>query len=316
MDKLGSFFLPPAKSTMAGTVDQLFNFINVVSALIFIGIILAIVYFVIRYRRRTENDVTSLNDHNTPLEIFWSVIPLFLIVYVFYWGFTDYLRMHEAPPNSYEINVTGRSWSWQFNYASGAASNELHVPAGQPVKLIMSSVDVLHSFYIPDFRVKHDVIPNRYTSVWFEAKEPEAAATDTSWVFCTEYCGEAHSDMITKVIIHKEDSFNKWLDENSGKPDDMPLAVYGEQLYTQLGCQTCHSLDGSRLVGPSFQGLYGKNRVFADGSSATADENYIRESILNPNAKVIEGYPAAMPSYQGQIQEEGLNAIIEFIKEQ
>lgn len=312
MDKLGSLFLPPAKSTVAGDVDALFSFITGTSLIIFIGILVAMAYFIFKYRRRSEHDVTSLNDHNTSLEVFWTVIPVFLILFVFYWGFTDYLKLHKAPDDAYEVQVIGQKWNWAFKYPNGATSpNELHVPAGRPVKLVMQSRDVLHSFYVPDFRVKHDVIPNRYTTLWFEAIEP-----GESVIFCTEYCGTSHSDMLAKVIVHTDEDFQKWLKESGGRPEDMPLAEYGKILYTKSGCQTCHSLDGSKMVGPSYKGSFGTTRKFTDGTSAVVDENYIRTSILNPSDKIAEGYAPVMPTYQGILSDDDISAIIEFIKEQ
>jgi cytochrome c oxidase subunit 2 len=258
-----------------------------------------------------------LNDHNTKLEVFWSIIPVFLIGYVFFWSFNTFLKMKNAPSDAYEIHAKGKMWLWEFNYDNGTkVLNELHVPAGKPVRMVMSSEDVIHSFYIPDFRVKHDVVPNRYTSVWFEAIKSESAAADTSWIFCTEYCGSGHSNMIAKVIVHEPKEFEKWLKESGGRPADMPLAEYGQKLYTSSGCQTCHSLDGNKLVGPSFKGLFGSDRAFADGSSVQADEQYIRESILNPTAKVVASYQPVMPTYQGVLGEEEIDAIVEFIKEQ
>lgn len=310
MDKLGSYFLPPAKSTIASDIDALFNFVNLVSLILFLSILAAMIYFVIRYRRRSIDDVTSLNDHNNTLEVVWTIIPLFLIIFVFYWGFTDYLKLKTPPGDAYEIHVDGKKWLWSFKYSTGVSTtNELHVPVNTPVKLIMSSSDVIHSFYIPDFRIKHDVLPNRYTLVWFEAIEEGEYQ-----IYCTEFCGTGHSDMLAKVIVHTKDGFNQWLKDSGGRPSDVPLAEYGKQLMAKQGCQTCHSLDGSQLVGPSFKGLFGKNRTFSDGSSATADENYIRNSILNPNSQVVEGFLGVMPSYQGLLSDDDLNSIVEFIK--
>lgn len=312
MDKLGSLFLPPAKSTIAGDVDSLFGFMLLTSFVIFVGIIIAIITFIIIYKRKSEQDVTSLIDHNTTLEVVWSIIPLFLIVFVFYWGFTDYLRLNKAPDDAYEVQVIGQKWNWAFKYANGYTSpNELVVPVGRPIKLVMQSRDVLHSFYIPDFRIKHDVIPNRYTSVWFEAIE-----TGESVIFCTEYCGTSHSNMLAKVKVVDNAEFEKFLKESGGRPADMPLAEYGKILYTKTGCQTCHSLDGTKLVGPSYKGIFGTERVFTDGSKTIVDETYIKNSILNPNEKIVAGYAPVMPTYQGILSNDDIDAIIEFIKEQ
>lgn len=312
MDKLGSLFLPPAKSTIAGDVDALYGFITITSLIIFAGIVLAMILFIVKYKRKSENDVSSLNDHNNTLEVVWSLIPVFLIIYVFYWGFTDFIRMSKAPDDAYEIHVIAQKWNWTFKYANGSTSpGELHVPAGRPVKLVMQSRDVIHSFFVPDYRVKQDVLPNRYTTLWFEAIEP-----GESNVFCTEYCGTSHSDMLAKVIVHSAEDFDKWVKESGGKPADMPLAEYGKQLYTKNGCQTCHSIDGSTLVGPSYKGLFGSTRNFADGTSGVADENYLHASIVDPNAHVVAGFPPVMPTYQGIVSDDDIAAIIEFIKEQ
>jgi cytochrome c oxidase subunit 2 len=306
----GNFLLPPQKSTIASDVDALFNFINLVSAVILLGIVIAIVYFVIKYKRKSENDITSLVDHNNTLEITWTAIPLVLIIIVFVWGFRDFMRLRSTPGDAYEIHVTGKSWLWEYTYVNGGKNlNDLYVPAGRPIKLVMSSADVLHSFYVPDYRIKQDVVPGRYTTVWFEVKEP-----GQSQIFCTEYCGRSHSDMLGKVIALEQSEFDQWLKSSGGKPEDMPLAEWGEVLYTKSGCQACHSLDGSKIIGPSFKGSWGQNRAFTDGSSGVVDENYIRQSIINPTGKIVSGYDPVMPSYDGTFSDEDLSAIIEFIK--
>jgi cytochrome c oxidase subunit II len=306
----GNFFLPPQKSTIANDVDLLFNFINVVSAIILLGIVVAIVFFIYKYKRKSENDTTSLVDHNTTLEVTWTAIPLFLIIYVFIWGFQDFMKMRTTPGDAYEIHVTGKSWFWEYTYANGGkVLNDLYVPAGRPVKLVMTSSDVLHSFYVPDYRIKQDVVPGRYTTVWFEVLEP-----GESIIFCTEYCGRSHSDMIGKVVALEQSEFDEWLRSSGGKPEDMPLAEWGEKLYTSSGCQACHSIDGSQIVGPTFKGSWESARQFEDGTSGVVDENYIRESIINPSAKIVKGYPPVMASYDGLFSDEDLSAIIEYIK--
>lgn len=306
----GSLLLPPQKSTIASDVDMLFNFINLVSAIILVGIVIAIIYFIIKYKRKSDNDVTSLVDHSTTLEITWSAIPIVLIIIVFIWGFRDFMKMRIAPGGAYEIHVTGKSWLWEYGYINGGKHlNDLYVPAGRPVKLVMTSADVLHSFYVPDYRIKQDVVPGRYTTVWFEVLEP-----GESIIFCTEYCGRSHSDMIGKVIALEQSEFDEWLKSAGGKPEDMPLAEWGQRLYANSGCQACHSVDGSAIVGPSFAGSWNNERVFEDGTTGIVDENYIRESIVNPNAKIVQGYPPVMISYEGTFSEEDLSAIIEFIK--
>lgn len=310
MNKFSEYMLPPAKSTMAGETDALFHFINVTSAILLIGITIAILYFAWRYRRKSENDVTPVLSHNSKLEITWSVIPLILVMIVFGWGFTGFMNLEAPPEDAYEIRVVARSWSWEFRYPTGYVSpNELHVPADRPVKLVMSSDDVIHSFYVPDFRVKKDVLPNRYTSVWFEAIEP-----GESQIFCTEYCGMAHSDMLATTIVHTQEDFDTWLATAGSADDDLEPAELGEQLVQRNACNTCHSTDGSTLQGPSFQGSWGSERELENGETVTVDENYVRESILEPNAKVAAGFDPVMPSFSGSLNDRQIDAIIEYLK--
>lgn len=313
MDALNDFFLPPAKSTLAEQTDTLFWFVHLSSLVLTIGLLAVIVYFVYKYRRKSEDEVTPLITHNNQLEVTWSVIPLVLVIIVFGWGYKVYLDQRVIPDDAYEVNVTAQKWLWQFSYENGArTTGELHVPAGRPIKLVMSSNDVIHSFFVPDYRIKQDVVPGQYTEVWFNAPEP-----GESIVFCTEYCGTAHSDMTAQVIVHEQEEFKQWLAENTGggsKPEDLSQAEWGEQLAQTYACATCHSADGSEMTGPTWQGIFDHEVQLADGSTVTADENYIRESILEPNAKVVEGFPAVMNTYQGQLNDEQINAIIEYIK--
>jgi cytochrome c oxidase subunit 2 len=310
MNDNGTLWLPDGASTMAGEVDALFYFIYWVSVVLFIGVIGAMAYFMFRYRRRSEADRPAPIRENKLVEASWIVIPTILVLIVFTWGFKTFIKLGVAPPNAYQIVVRAQKWAWQFEYPNGATSNELHVPVSRPVKLRMSSVDVLHSFFIPEFRIKHDVVPNRYTSVWFEATRQ-----DTFQVFCTEYCGTRHSYMLAPVIVQSQDAFNQWLQE-SGIPVDASPAERGALLYQQQACNGCHSLDGAAGVGPTFQGLFGSQRTFTDGTTATADENYIRESILQPTARVVQGFAPVMPAAFTGLSEEELSALIAFIQEQ
>lgn len=313
METLRDFFLPPAKSTMAQEVDAIFWFVHISSLILTIGVLVALVYFIIKYRRKSENEVTPVITHNNKLEVTWSVIPLILVLIVFGWGFQTYVNLTTPPDDAYEVQLTAQKWFWNAKYENGAQSQgEIHVPAGRPVKLVMQSSDVIHSFYVPDFRIKQDVLPNKYTETWFQADEP-----GESIVFCTEYCGTDHSNMDAKVIVHEQDEFENWLADNEAggeMPEDMAPEEWGEQLAQQYGCQTCHSVDGTDGQGPTWQGVYGSNRQFEDGSSVEVDENYLRESILEPGAKVVEGYNNIMSSYQGQLNDDQIDAIIEYIK--
>jgi len=310
MNRLTEYMLPPARSTLASETDALFHFINVTSIIFLVGITFAILYFAWKYRRRTEEDVTPVITHNNKLEIAWSVIPLILVMIVFGWGFSGYMNLVTPPDDAYEIRVEGASWNWRFFYENGAVSvGDLNVPVDRPVKLIMSSTDVIHSFYVPDFRIKRDVLPNRYSSVWFEATE-----TGQSHIFCTEYCGEQHSNMMGMVNIMSQDEFDTWLEAGNSVDESIPPAERGEALVAQNGCNACHSADGSSGVGPSFAGLWGNERTFQNADPVTADENYIRESILESNAKILEDYDPVMPAYQGVINDQQISDIIAYIK--
>ncbi len=313
MEDQGTVWLPVDASTMAGEIDSLFYFTYWISIVIFVAVIVAITYFIIKYRRKVANERTERVHESKILEMTWIVVPTILTMVVFTWGFQAFLKMSIAPPDAYEITVRGQKWSWNYEYPNGAIlTNELRVPINRPVKLVMSSQDVLHSLFIPAFRVKHDVLPNRYTSVWFEATK-----TGEYPLFCTEYCGTLHSGMLSKVYVLEEDEFDTWLQESGAASlEDLPLEEYGEVLYTQQACIGCHSVDGSVVVGPTFQGLYNAQRNFTDGTSAVADENYLREAILNPAAKIVEGYQNQMPASYSSLGEREISALIAFIREQ
>ncbi len=310
MGRLFDFMLPEAKSPTADSTDALFHFINEVSLVLLLGITIALIYFAIKYKRKSDDDKTPLITHNNTLEITWSVIPLLLTLVVFGWGYSGWLNLRAVPDGAYEVKVTGFKWAWNFEYANGAVSpNELHVPAGRPIKLVMQSRDILHSFYVPDYRIKHDVIPNRYTYVWFEAEEP-----GESIVFCTEYCGTSHSDMLAKVVVHEPEDFETWL-ATANIPGEGTPVEQGKALVETNGCQSCHSMDGSELIGPTFKGIWQREQQLADGSTVVVDENYIRESILEPQAKIVAGYEnALMSSYQGLLDDDQIDAIIEYLK--
>lgn len=309
MNRLSDFMLPPARSTFAAETDALFNFINVASLVLLLGITVTMVYFAIRYRRKSEDEVTPVIKHNAALEVTWSVIPLILVIIVFAWGFRGYMIHTNPPDDAYEVRVEGDSWLWRFYYDTGHVSvNELHVPANRPVKLIMRSSDVIHSFYVPDFRVKRDVLPNRYSQVWFEAIEP-----GTSVIYCTEYCGTAHSNMLADLVVHAPEDFEEWLASADAIDEDMNPVELGRQLVQAQGCQACHSLDGSPGVGPSFQGVYGRDRLLTDGNTVTVDDNYIRQTLLEPMTQVADGYAPVMPAYT-QLNDRQIDAIIEYLK--
>ncbi len=304
-----STWLPRRASTTAADVDAAWAVVFWISVFFFFLITFLVVFFAIRYRGQRGIGPREYLKHNTPLEVTWSIIPLGIVIYLFYMGFTGYLNLVTPPENTYEVQVTAQKWNWLFTYPNGHINAELHVPVNQPVRLVMSSEDVLHSFYVPDFRVKQDVVPGRYTTLWFEATE-----TGEMDIFCTEYCGTKHSNMLSKVVVHAPGEFESWLEEASDIFKDRPLWQVGELLYNQRGCKQCHSLDGSRGTGPSFKNLWGTQHALQDGSQVTVDENYVRESILMPQAKLTAGYEPVMPTYQGRLKDKEITAIIEYLK--
>ncbi len=314
MASSGSFWMPEQGSTIAADVDTLFDFIYYLNVIFFVLITAATIYFVVKYKRKSDDQLASSNvGHNTALEAAWTFVPLVLVIICFVWGFRVFLDQSVAPANAIEVQVKAERWKWDFQYSNGSQTlNELFAPAGRPVKLVMSAKDVLHSFFVPEFRIKSDVVPNRYTSVWFEAKEP-----GDYQIYCTEYCGTGHSNMLATVKVLPADEFDKamlkgeWPGQSGEGRDPVE---WGKELYVSKTCNACHSVNGSRLVGPSFKGLFGRDAKFADGSTAKADENYIRESIMDPNAKIVEGYAPAMPSFAGQLSDGQTDALIAYIK--
>ena len=310
MDTTGTIFLPAGQSTIAGEVDALFNFILYASIVLFLVVIILSAYFVFRYRRRAVPGVTYGKDHNVKLEIAWTVIPTILIIIVFVWGFRTYLKMNIVPKDALEIKVTGQKWFWSFDYPEGVNTvNEIVVPVDKPIKLLMSSKDVIHSFFVPNFRIKMDVLPNRYSVTWFEATE-----TGKYNLFCTEFCGTGHSEMIGNVKVVTEREYADWLESSAVPEEGVAPAEYGARLYQSKACVTCHSIDGSVGTGPSFKGRFGTQQLMQDGSQIMLDENYLRESILNPNAKTVAGYAPVMPTYQGILKDREIDALIAFIK--
>ena len=312
MDTTATFWLPVSASTVAQDVDKLWSFVFWISTFFFLLIVAMMVIFAIRYRRRA-GDLDRLDtgpSHNNLLEASWIIIPTIIVFIIFIWGFRGYMRQSVVPANAIEVKVTGQKWFWSFAYPGGASAvNELVVPVDKPIKLLMSSQDVIHSFYVPAFRVKRDVLPNRYQIAWFEAH-----ATGEYDLFCTEYCGTSHSEMIGKVRVLPQSEYEAWLEEQSFGGEGADPAEVGRKLYTAKACMTCHTIDGTPGNGPSFLGVYGHEVEFADGSSMTADENYIRESILNPRTKIVAGFQPIMPTYQGLLKDAEIDALVAYIK--
>ena len=303
---------PESASTIAGQVDSLFFFL--ISVSLFFGLLIAtlIVVLSIRYRRREGRNEAGDPVHGSmPLEIAWTLIPLAIAMVMFLWGASVYMTMARPPDDAHEIFVVGKQWMWKLQHLEGRREiNELHVPVGQPVKLTMTSEDVIHSFYIPAFRIKSDVVPGRYSTAWFEATQ-----VGTYHLFCAEYCGTDHSRMIGSIVVMEPSDFQVWLSGGRAAAGGTTLSPgeVGRQLFAQKGCATCHR-GVSGMLGPSLAGLFGKERSFTDGSTAVADEEYLRQSILTPQAHVVVGYQPVMPTFKGQIDEEGLLALIQYIK--
>jgi cytochrome c oxidase subunit 2 len=297
---------PEQASTIAGRVDALYYFLVAVSAFFVLLIFFLIFLFAIKYRRRSEDEQPRPILANIPLEVAWMVIPFTLVMIMFVWGASLYFTVFSPPPDALEIFVVGKQWMWEVQHPEGRREiNELHVPIGYPVKLTITSQDVIHSFYIPAFRIKMDAVPGRYTSTWFQASK-----TGTFHLFCAEYCGAAHAGMGGWVVVMKPSEYEQWL--RTGAPEE-PLAAAGERLFQRLGCSGCHS-PNSVVRAPLLDGIYGKPVPLQSGHVVLADESYIRDSILLPQKDIVAGYAPVMPSFQGRISEEELMQIIAYIR--
>jgi cytochrome c oxidase subunit 2 len=300
--------IPEQASTWAPKLDLMFYTMLAISAFFFFAVIIVVTVFAIKYRKGSKaNREMSGHGHNA-LEIVWTVIPLVLAILIFAWAAVSYFYFDKVPENAQEVYVTGKQWMWKIQHPNGKREiNELHVPLGVPMKLTMTSEDVIHSFFVPAFRVKRDVVPGMFTNLWFEATK-----TGTFHLFCAEYCGTEHSKMIGRVIVMEPEDYERWLEgeDSGGGP---VVASAGEQLFARLGCVTCHN-EGSGARGPHLAGLFGHEVALADGNTVVADEAYIRESIMDPSAKLTAGYPPLMPTFQGQIKEDDLFTLIDYIK--
>jgi len=303
------FWMPPESSTTAREVDWLFWFIFWIASFFFAVIVVLMVLFVVRYRARPGHVAQQTAHHNLALELTWTVIPLILVIVIFWIGFKSYMDMSTPPPTAYEIRVTARQWQWWFTYPNGWGDQELHAPKGIPVKLVMTSEDVIHSLYIPAFRLKKDVVPGRYTTAWFEADQ-----TGEYYLFCAEYCGMEHSGMVTRVVIQEPQDYLDWLAKAESFYDEMPPVEAGEQMLGKYGCVQCHHTDGSVGTGPHLNDLFGTQVKLVDGSMVEADENYIRKSILDPGSQVVSGFQPVMPTFQGKIKDKEIDWVIAYLK--
>lgn len=324
--------LPLQGSDVAVAWDHLYWFLLWLSVFFFILVVGGMIYFAVVYRKREGKKPKYIVD-NHALETVWTVIPTILLMAIFGWGWAVYKEQITSPSDAIEIRVLAKQWSWSFQYDDGRMdTGKVVVPLGKPVKFLMTSEDVLHSFFVPNFRVKQDVVPGMYTSVWFKPK-----VAGEHQVFCTEYCGASHSGMLAKVYVLEPAQYELW---KAGKPYEitgvktpstdllktaqssaaitlaaLPLPEQGKKLVEAKGCTACHSLDGTNKIGPSYKGIFGHEQALMDGSTVTVDENYIRESIEKPQAKVVKGFNPVMPPYaKEQINESEMNAIIAYIK--
>jgi len=297
---------PDVASTMASRVDALYLFLVALTAVFSIGIGLAIVLFMVRFKRRHPDSIGARIHGGILLEITWSVVPLLISLSIFVWAAQIFFAMSRPPAETMNIYAVGKQWMWKFQHLDGQREiNELHVPVGRPVKMIMTSEDVIHDLFVPAFRVKADIIPGRYSHMWFEATKP-----GEYHLFCAEYCGTKHSGMIGRVIVMEQDDFQAWLTSST---QEGSLASAGGKLFQDLACNTCHRSDAQGR-GPVLTNLFGKQVALQSGEQAVVDEAYIRESILSPGAKVTAGFQPIMPTFQGLVSEEGLLQLNEYVK--
>ena len=316
-------FMSARSSEYAGQHDFVFMVIFWMSVAFFFLVMGPYAYFIIKYRRRPGVPAQRSVSHNTPLELAWSIFPLLLLFVLFFLGFEVFISGQIAPAEAEVINVRAKKWNWSFAYDNGAVTSEyvdlvgvdvpvFAIPAGKPIRLVMDSEDVIHSFFVPNFRKKIDIFPNRYSTMWFEA----AHAGERHYIFCAEYCGDQHSQMMGILDVLSPAAYQQWKLDNVVAIGDMYPADAGEFLYRSQGCAACHSVDSKQTpgTGPPLWGIWGRTEDIEGGGQITIDENYIRESIYTPAAKVVQGFPNQMNSYQGLIDPDGINAIIAYMK--
>jgi len=298
-------FTPEQASTVAAEWDALYAYIVAITLFFTTLVVVLIFFFAVKYRRRDDAEIPRPNAGSMKLETMWTVVPFVIAMTIFAWGAYVYFRLYRQPANAIEVFVVGKQWMWKFQHTEGQREiNELHVPVGSKVKLTMTTEDVIHSLAVPAFRIRSDVVPGKYTYAWFEATKPGRYP-----LFCTEYCGTNHSGMIGWVQVLDPADYQAWL---AGGGTESP-ASQGEKLFQSIGCATCHRTD-TQGRGPILTNIFGRPQQMADGSTVTVDEDYIRESILNPQAKTVAGFQQIMPTYQGQVSEEQLLQLIAYIR--
>lgn len=296
---------PGAATTVAQRVDHLFWFMVAVTGSVTLLIIVVVIFFAIKYHRRSPDEIPEPTKENKALEITWIVIPLAIFMFMFFWSAHVFFQMRRMPPDSLDVHVVGKQWMWKFQHPDGRSEiNDLHVPVGVPIRLVMASEDVIHDFFVPQFRVHTDVLPARYTYAWFKATR-----TGVFNLFCSQYCGTEHSKMIGKVYVMEPGDYQKWL---AGGSEESPVKA-GEALFHKFACNTCH-LPTGRGRGPSLVGIMGRKVILEGGASLVADEAYIRQSILKPKSQIVQGYEPIMPVFQGQLDEEQVLQLISYLK--
>jgi cytochrome c oxidase subunit II len=304
----GFSIFPEQASSLAAEVDNLYLGVITITAFFAIVVVVCVTYFAIKYRDHTGDKVGAPITGSVPLELGWSLIPFFIAIGIFVWASVVFFHIVRAPDQTLDIYSTGKRWMWRFQHIDGQTEiNELHVPVGRAVRVVFTSEDVLHDLFIPAFRVKADAVPGRYSAIWFEPTR-----VGEYHLFCAEYCGTKHSGMIGTVYVMEQADYQAWLG-GGGATAGGSLVQRGEALFTQLACVTCHLPDGTGR-GPSLEGLFGSQVTLDSGEVVTADESYLRESILMSQAKTVKGYERLMPTFQGLINEDGVAALIEYIK--
>jgi cytochrome c oxidase subunit 2 len=296
---------PEQASTTAERVDALFFFLCIVTGTMAVGVALSLFYFAVRYRRRAEDEQTPRITDNHALERFWTIAPAFVFLIMFLWGAAIYTSVYQPPADTPEVFVIGKQWMWKIQHPDGQREiNELHIPVGKPVKLTLTSEDVVHDFFVPAFRTKIDVIPGRYVQIWFQPTK-----VGRYHLFCSQYCGTSHANMIGSVTVMEGEEYTNWLNMHA----EGSLALQGRKLFLKLQCITCHSANAQARA-PVLEDLYGRTVPLRNGRSVVADDGYLRESILYPEAKVVQGWEPIMPTFKGQVNEEEMIQLLAYIK--
>lgn len=307
--------MPLGASAHADQIDYLYWFLIITCGILFLLVVIPLFLICVRYRRKHVNQrAESQKDHNFWLESMWTFLPFLYLAVLFIWGFWQYLDMYVAPHDAKELRVVGQKWQWAVDYPEEEISVAgtgavIAVPVNTPIRLIMASQDVIHSFFIPNLRVKQDVVPGRYSTLWFTADRPGEYP-----VLCAEYCGDLHSQMLAKLVVMAPGDYADWVDKQKAADQDTPLPELGKKLYTKLGCVACHTTDGSGRIGPSFKGMYGKMENFTNGTSAKIDDNFIKQKILEPTRVTAVGYAPSMPTFKGRVSERDISGLIAYIK--